>query len=415
VLGPGDQPGDTTYHRVFRARETEEVRFYALGGNDVMALSGGKKGPRVRMVGGKGDDTFDANGAGNAKLSDSEGRDRALTAAHDKKPYQAPPPPENAPWIPPRDFTRETWGIPLVAYNADIGVFLGYAVQQQRYGFRKSPHASSHRLSGGWAFDQEGGRADYLGDFRRENRSSYFSLYGYASGIEVLRFYGFGNETEATEGQEFYRVHATQYLLYPALRVPFGGKWQLSVGPALKYTKNDEDKDELINTLNPYGAGRYGALAVHGILSWDGRDNAVLPQRRAGERAAWLPGAALHGRRLRVRQRRPAPAPVEDEDHRAGRAWLEGESSDTWHTGRGRRALVLLAAPRPDRPRPKLDGRAHCISPRFSWPCVHRVFSRWPTRRSCDRKGGKWGRSDSSRSRRVDPAASWWPLVTPPR
>jgi hypothetical protein len=77
-------------------------------------------------------------------------------------------------------------------------------------------------------------RHRHLGDFRRENRSSYFSLYGYASGIDVLRFYGFGNETEATEGQEFYRVHATQYLLHPALRVPFGGKWQLSFGPALK-------------------------------------------------------------------------------------------------------------------------------------------------------------------------------------
>ena len=279
VLGPGDQPGDTTYHRVFHASETEEVRFYSLGGNDVMALSGGKRGPRVRMVGGQGDDTLDANGAGNAKLSDSEGSDRALAAAHDQEPYQAPPPPENAPWIPPRDFTRETWGTPLLAYNADVGVFLGYAVQQQRYGFRKSPYASGHRLSGGWAFDQEGGRVDYLGDFRRENRGSYFSLYGYASGMEVLRFYGFGNETEATEGQEFYRVHATQYLLYPAFRVPFGGKWQLSFGPALKYTKNDEDKDELINSVNPYGAGPYGALAVHGILSWDGRDNAVLPHR----------------------------------------------------------------------------------------------------------------------------------------
>ena len=113
VLGPEGQPGDTTYHRVFHARETEEVRFYALGGNDVMALSGGKKGPRVRMVGGKGDDTLDANGGGNAKLSDSEGRDRALAADLDDRTYHAPPPiSQNAPWIPPRDFTRETWGTP---------------------------------------------------------------------------------------------------------------------------------------------------------------------------------------------------------------------------------------------------------------------------------------------------------------
>ena len=136
-------------------------------------------------------------------------------------------------------------------------------------------------MSGGWAFGQEGGRVDYLGDFRRENRGSYFSLHGYASGIEVLRFYGFGNETEAPESQDFSKVHATQYVVYPALRVPFAGKWQLSIGPALKYTSNEQDRDELINTVNPYGSGDYGALAVHGILSWDGRDSAVLPRRGA--------------------------------------------------------------------------------------------------------------------------------------
>ena len=117
-------------------------------------------------------------GSGKAKLSDSDGRNRALAADLDDHPYHAPPPPKNAPWIPPRDFTRETWGTPLAAYNADLGVFLGYAVQHQRYDFRKSPYASSHRVSGGWAFGQEGGRVDYLGDFRRENRSSYFSLHG---------------------------------------------------------------------------------------------------------------------------------------------------------------------------------------------------------------------------------------------
>jgi hypothetical protein len=291
---PGSgQPGATTYHRVFHGSETDEVRFYALGGDDFMSLSGGKRGPRVRMVGGKGDDTLDASGSGKAKLSDSDGRNRALVADLDDHPYHAPPPPKNAPWIPQRDFTRETWGTPLAAYNADLGVFLGYAIQHQRYDFRQSPYASSHRVSGGWAFGQEGGRVDYLGDFRRENRGSYFSLHGYASGIEVLRFYGFGNETEAPESQDFSKVHATQYVVYPALRVPFAGKWQLSVGPALKYTSNEQDRDELINTVNPYGSGDYGALAVHGILSWDGRDSAVLPRRGgfAAVRGTYFPEA----------------------------------------------------------------------------------------------------------------------------
>ena len=82
----------------------------------------------VPGVGGPGNDTLDATGAGNAKLSDSEGQNRAVEAKEDDLPYQAPPPPKNAPWIPPRDWTRETVGIPWVSYGGDLGVFLGYGI-----------------------------------------------------------------------------------------------------------------------------------------------------------------------------------------------------------------------------------------------------------------------------------------------
>ena len=115
VLDPGNRPGDVSYQRVFHERETEEVRIYAFAGDDLVVVSGGKRGPLVRMVGGKGDDTLDASGAGNAKLSDSEGRNRAIAVALDEAPYHAPPPSKTAPWIPPREFTHETWGQPLAA------------------------------------------------------------------------------------------------------------------------------------------------------------------------------------------------------------------------------------------------------------------------------------------------------------
>ena len=290
VVDDNRQPAATTFHRVFHASETEEVRFYALGGDDTTVVTGGERGPGVRMVGGEGDDTLEATGAGNAKLSDSEGRNRAIGAAHDDKPYHAPPPPTNAPWIPPRDFTRETWLAPAFSYNADVGFFFGYSLLHERYGFRKDPYASGQRLTGGYAFQQRGGHVEYEGDFRRENGRTSFGVHAYASSVEVLRFYGFGNETEVTEGQKYYRVHANQYLLYPSFRFAFGSGGALHVGPALKYTSNDQSRDEYINTLNPYGVGGYGALGAHAVVSWDARDNEVLPRRGAfaAVRGTWF-------------------------------------------------------------------------------------------------------------------------------
>ena len=280
VVGPDGQPGPRTFHRLFDAKETSEIRFYTYGGNDTVKVTGGGNGPRVRLIGGGGDDTLDASGSGNAKLSDEEGTNRAVDAAVDSRPYTPPPPPKNAPWIPPRDWTRETHTMPWVSYSGDLGVFLGYGIQTERFGFRKAPFSASHRVRAGWAFKQEGGRVDYTGLFHRENRRSSFGLYAYASGVEVLRFYGFGNETEApAEDQDFYQVDSRQYLLYPTFGVPFGKRGLFTVGPAIKYTQGERDKDQFINEANPYGSGDFGEAAVHGVLSWEGRDSLVFPRR----------------------------------------------------------------------------------------------------------------------------------------
>ena len=286
-------PGTPYYHRVFDGEETEEVRFYALDGNDTIRVTGGKKGPRVRMIGGKGNDTLDARGAGNAKLSDSEGQNRALDAKYDSRPYTPPPPPNNAPWIPPRDWTRETVGLPVVSYSGDVGLFLGYGVQVRNFGFRKNPYSTSHQIRGGWGFKRGSARIDYTGEFKRENRGSSFGLFTFASGVEVLRFYGFGNETQAPGDQDFYKVDANQFLVYPTFKVPFAGKGLLTVGPLAKYTQNDQSKDQFINEVQPYGWGHFGAFAVHGILSWDGRDRLVFPRRGffAAVRGSYFPKA----------------------------------------------------------------------------------------------------------------------------
>jgi hypothetical protein len=292
TLGRDGAAATPTFHRVFDAKETEEVRFYALDGNDSVVVTGGKKGPRVRMVGGSGNDTLDAVGADHAKLSDAQGQNRAVDANDDERPYIPPPPPKNAPWIPPRDWTRESWGLLWVSYGSDLGPFLGYGVRTEHFGFRKTPYSSAHQVRAGWSFGQKSGRADYTGEFRRENRDSFLGVFAYASGVEVLRFYGFGNDTLAPSGnQDFFKVNANQFLLYPSFRVAFGERGRLTLGPAAKYTQSDQSKSQFINDVKPYGVGDYGALALHGVLSWDGRDNLLFPRKGvvAAARASYFP------------------------------------------------------------------------------------------------------------------------------
>ena len=43
-----------------------------------------------------------------------------------------------------------------------------------------------------------------------------------ASGIEVVRFFGFGNETPRIDSDFFYRVPQKQYLIQPSVGFPVG-------------------------------------------------------------------------------------------------------------------------------------------------------------------------------------------------
>ena len=53
--------------------------------------------------------------------------------AWDRRPYTAPPGPEAAPWIPPRDWGRDNFFVPWVSYSSDYGVFLGGGVSVRRF------------------------------------------------------------------------------------------------------------------------------------------------------------------------------------------------------------------------------------------------------------------------------------------
>ena len=274
----GDGPAETSFRRVFHS-ETQDVRIYARGGNDVVEVTG-EGSPHVRMMGGAGDDLLEASG-GNAKLADSEGHDRAVGAPVDSNVYEPPPPPKNAPWIPPRDWGAKTFTVPWLGYGSDMGAFIGWGVERIAYGFRKDPYASRQLLRAGWAFGEEKPKAEYFGEFRRENHSSYWAFHGFASGVETLHYYGYGNQTRTTEEADFFKVKANQYLVNPSFDIPLGKGTKLSVGPLAKLTESDTDATQFINVQKPYGTGSFGEVGVHSILSYDTRDSLLFTRKGA--------------------------------------------------------------------------------------------------------------------------------------
>jgi hypothetical protein len=275
--GPDGGPlGDPFVHRTFHKAETQEVQIYLGAGDDKVVTSGKPGNIELRVIAGGGHDVVDdSHGGGTRFYQLAKGQLQAGPGSElVDKPYTPPPTPKNAPWIPPRDWGRDTFWNPWLSYGTDLGVFVGIGVDTQAFGFRKDPYANRHILRAGWAFGESTYRADYKGEYRFESSKVFAGVYAYASGIESSRFFGYGNETRdnGNSGSDFFRVKEQQYSLTPSLALPLGPTLTFYVGPTVKYASTKhEDEDTVLNRTRPYGYGDFGEMGATGLLVLDRR------------------------------------------------------------------------------------------------------------------------------------------------
>ena len=287
--GEDGTAGKPYFSRRFVPGETGEVRLYLRGGNDRVVVEGKGGGVRVRAIGGVGDDVLDDSKGGGTRLHDFEGHDKVVEGpgtAWDRRSYVPPPGPKNAPWIPPRDWGRDWFPLPWASYSSDFGVFLGAGFATRSYGFRQQPYASQHSLKAGWAFGASQPKVDYSGEFHRSNSRVTTGLTAYYSGLEVLRFYGFGNDTTPAEDDDFNKVRQKHVVFLPSLTLPVAGPVDFTIAPALQYAQTEEG-DRLVDEVKPYGYGNFGQVGGWARLRIDTRrslrkDSLQLPLRGTG-------------------------------------------------------------------------------------------------------------------------------------
>src|SRR5439155_1409441 len=116
-------------------------------------------------------------------------------------------------------------------------------------------------------------RVEYEGEFRRSNSAVFTSLFGRASGIEILRFYGFGNETSNAGPDQSYKARQDQLVLEPSVGVFLTPRLTLSLGPRVKYAKTDLAPGRFITAHPPYGVDKFGEAGLGGALRFDSRDH----------------------------------------------------------------------------------------------------------------------------------------------
>jgi hypothetical protein len=282
-VSAGDTPG--YFRRRFHRAETHEVRVYLLGGDDRVKFSGPRGGITVRVIGGDGNDVVDDAATGGARVSDTNAGDRVVKGpgtSWDRKPYTSPPPNARGDWIPARDWGRRTIApLTRITGHTDVGILLSTGFTTTGFGFRKDPFSDRQTVRVTYATLHQAFRGEYNGDFHFENKGLYANLQARASGFDIVRFYGFGNETPSAAPKDFYKVEQDQFSLSPSLVFPLGRRASFSFGPILKYSITEKTENHFIGSVRPYGIEDFGQLGGTASLKLDSRDKAGLPSHGA--------------------------------------------------------------------------------------------------------------------------------------
>jgi hypothetical protein len=266
------QAGTPYFQRVFRPAETDEVRVFLQGGDDRAVSHPRVESPiRVRVLGDGGNDVVDDSQGGGTHFYDAEGKNQLVPgpgSTDSDKPFV---PVVDYLGDPLLDWGRATGPTAWLSAVPDVGVLIGLKVQKTAYGFRKYPYKYRHAIGAVYSTALKTGMAQYDGDFLRTNSRKRIQLLLRASDIELVRFYGYGNETTADRDEEFYRSGQRQYLFQPRFR--FGVEhvdWW--IGPTVKFSHTRIDAARFLAISRPYGVADFGEVGLGTSLRWDVRN-----------------------------------------------------------------------------------------------------------------------------------------------
>jgi hypothetical protein len=304
LLGDADGGREPPYfRRTFEPDVTRQVRLYLRGGDDRAEILGDGSRITARVIGGGGNDHFvnDSRApAGKVHFHDDRGDnvfDTGRGARVDERPFERPPSKDLAHRY-ALDWGGKIVGFPIFGYSPDLGLWFGLRRGVERYGFRKVPFKTYHLFSAGLATVGPEVLLGYDGRFREMWSGVDGLIHVEYTGINKLRFYGFGNETPATESSRFFKVQHRELVISLGLEwhagenrggdpaagaEPLRPTFKIGFGPLLKHSSapTDDNADRFIGSLDPapYGLGSFGEVGAQAWFAIDTRDNSGYAKR----------------------------------------------------------------------------------------------------------------------------------------
>lgn len=236
------------YSRYFDPRVTKEIRLFGFNGSDNFEVDRSvHTRTKIRMIGGRGIDTFDVKGRANSSVYDLSTELNPVINSRHTDIYKSSKPAINDYQVNNYEYDYLRFPRISLGYNPEDGALFGIGILQRKFGFRKNPYRLQHQLSTLYAPSFAAFQAKYRGGYMQLFRNYDLLLNADLQVPSLRNFYGYGNSTEIANGRttSFYRARysfaSADVLVQKRL---FGvGVLKLGVGPTVYHYWNDQRRN----------------------------------------------------------------------------------------------------------------------------------------------------------------------------
>jgi len=256
--------GSVFHHKTYNKEETKEIWMYGLDDNDVFEVKGkGSPYIKLRLIGGQNKDTYTIQNGAKVLIYDFKSKKNVFTTRKGKKKLRDTYEQNVYDYKKPKTSNKSL--IPLISYNPDDAMLLGFTRNLKTFGFERNPFTYSHKISGGYYTATSGIEIGYTGEFA--NVFGNFNLRidtKYTTPNFTINFFGYGNQSrnpedditvnkEHEDGRDYNRIRLKQFYFYPSLvyRGQTGATLLFSAGyEAIKIDKTPGRYIESSNEIN---------------------------------------------------------------------------------------------------------------------------------------------------------------------
>ncbi len=299
--------GRPYYQRLFKGKETNEIRIDLLGDNDIAVVRGSvSESILMRIIGGKGKDTFldssvvrgfwlgitPIQAAKTATIFYDTGDKTKINLGpsseicKDKWPDPKPYDPlvdryneKYEPQIEDRDYDWKAGA--KFNFNSNDGITIGGGPILYKFGFRTVPYVYRLELIGAYITNLKAFSINYTGEFYSVFPEKILFL-DIRKAAGNTNFFGYGNETTIEDDRsksEFYQVRADIFSLITNLQFPVLKPYRFWAGIAINNAEITGKPDSYLDILDPDNIQKRTYYGLNFGFELNTRDHDLVPEK----------------------------------------------------------------------------------------------------------------------------------------